>query len=46
MLTNSDLNKIQLLITDGLRPVVTEIKGLQEGIGGLKKGIFGVKGKH
>ena len=43
MLMKDDLKKIQVLITDGLRPVVTKIEGLQREVDGVKKEIFGVK---
>ena len=43
MLTQSDIGQIQLLITDGIKPVVKEINGMKKDMVGMKKDIFGVK---
>ena len=43
MLTKDDLNKIQLLITDGLKPVIEDINGVKRDVSGLKKDVSGIK---
>ena len=43
MLTKDDLNKIQLLITDGLKPVTVDINGLKKDVNGVKIDISEVK---
>lgn len=43
MLTKVDLNKIQLLITDGLKPVIKDVDGVKKDLGGLKRDIDGLK---
>lgn len=44
MLTKDDLNKIQLLITDGLKPVIKDINEVKREIDGLKDEMEDVKG--
>ena len=43
MLTKVDLNKIQLLITGGLKPVIKDVDGVKRDMSGMKTDIGGLK---